>query len=167
MTEFLSEENIALHKEYVRKKRLQFSILESSLPELRGVGAEDIFNIRLKRRDREDAIRLLSEIDLHDIFFSSFSEEKHVRSMLVTERYGSEAAFLNELYRLCKNSDYGFLIVMDGARASVVTDYPRVFMRGRPRLAIDLCEHAYLIDYGFDKERYLISCLSYLDLSKL
>ena len=33
--------------------------------------------------------------------------------------------------------------------------------------AIDVCEHAYFADYGFDKQRYLISALPYLDITKL
>ena len=41
------------------------------------------------------------------------------------------------------------------------------FIKGEPRLAIDLCEHAYFIEYGFDKERYLEDLLRHLDLSRL
>ena len=36
-----------------------------------------------------------------------------------------------------------------------------------PALAIDVSEHAYFLDYGFDKQRYIMAALPFLDLSKL
>ena len=166
-TEFLSEENIALHKEYVRQMRLKYSILESSIPALHGADVLEISRLRLTRRDREDATALLSDIALHDIFFSSFAKEKYARSERISREFGSEAAFLNSLFVLCKNSACGFLTVDKNSRAKVVLDPRDAFCNGSPMLAIDLFEHAYFLDYGFDRERYLVLCLSYLDLSKL
>ena len=165
-TEFLSEENIALHKEYVRRQRLKYSILESSLPALRGTDVLGISRLCLSKRDREDAISLLSDVTLHDVFFSSFAKEKYSRSERISRLFGSEAAFLNSLFGLCKKSDHGFLTVDKNARAKVVAEPRDAFINGSPMLAIDLFEHAYFLDYGFDRERYLVLCLSYLDLSK-
>ena len=36
-----------------------------------------------------------------------------------------------------------------------------------PILAVDICEHVYFLDYGFDKERFLCRFLPYLSLSKI
>ena len=167
LTEFLSDGAIALHREYIRQKRLKYSIIESYLPRIKGAGVKDILRLGLTRRDRADVLALLPEITLHEIYFASFSDTRYVRSEAVSHIFGSEAAYLNHLFALTKNYDRGFLTVSRDGTASVVTDPFDAFVRGEPILAVDLCEHAYFLDYGFDKERYLISCLSYLDLTKI
>ena len=42
--------------------------------------------------------------------------------------------------------------------AGAVADIPAV---------VDVCEHAYFMDYGYNRERYLLSSLPYLDIAKL
>ena len=167
MTEFLSEENIAMHKEYIRQKHLKYSIIESYLPTIRGLGVRDILSLRLDKRDRGDILALLPEIVLHNIYFSSFAEKRNSRSDILVDMYGSEAAYLNRLYRLAESATQGFLVIEDARNASVITDYKQAFFRTEPILSVDLCEHAYFPDYGFDRDMYIISCLSYLDLSKI
>ena len=167
LREFLSEENIALHKEYARQIRLKYSILEASLKELTGAGVKDLYRLKLDDRDRADALELLPQIILHDVFFSSFCECRYPRSVLVSSVYGSESAFLNRLYKAAEGAQFGFLIIGRGASYSVVTDYKRALRYDEPLLAVDLCEHAYFLDYGFDRERYLVSALSHLDLKKI
>ena len=167
LTEFLSEESISAHKEYVRQLRLKYSIIESYLPRLKGVKMTDLSRLGLAGCDRRDVLLLLPEITLHEVYFSSFLETPHVRSVAVAEIFGSEAAYLNRLFGLAKNSAFGFLAIGQGGVASVVTDYKDAFIHGEPILAVDLCEHAYFLDYGFDRERYLVSCLSHLDLTKI
>ena len=46
-------------------------------------------------------------------------------------------------------------------------NYVEVLTRYTPLLAVDLFEHSYFIDYGFEKEKYLSSALSNLNLSRL
>ena len=170
MKEFLSEENIDLHREYVRQKKLKYSIIEGSVSELCGAEVKDIYRMKISARDKTDAIDLLSEITAHDIFFSSFCDIPYPRSETVAKAYGSEANFLNFLYRLCLKEKYGFVFVyLIGDRIEVKEfyDIENAFRHGTPILAIDVCEHAYFMDYGFDKERYLLSSLPYLDISKL
>lgn len=167
LREFLSEENISLHREYVRQKRLKYSILETAERELRDAKVKDLYRMKLDRRDRADALDLLPEIILHDVFFSSFCEEKYPTSALVSSVYGSEAAFLNRLYKAALGSLFGFLIIGRGASYSVSTDYKKALRYDEPLLALDLCEHAYFLDYGFDRDRYLVSALSHLDLKKI
>ena len=167
ITEFLSEESISLHKEYVRQKRLKYSILESYLPELRGASVADLFRLRMGKKDRADALSLLPEIVLHDVFFSSFCEEKNPSSRAIAELYGSEASFLNVLYRLALKHPYGFIGIGRRASVCVFSGDAEALRYDAPLLAIDLCEHAYFPDYGFDRERYLVEALSHLDLKKI
>jgi hypothetical protein len=170
VNEFLSEENIAMHREYLRNKRLRYSILESSIPTLKGAGVRDIMRMRLDPRDKRDALLLLPEIKAHEIFFSSFSEARFPHSDTVSDGWGNEAAFLNEIFRQGMSLTHGFVCVyLSGSRITVkgFGDLSDVFRLADPVLAVDVSEHAYFLDYGFDRERYLISALPYLDLIKL
>ena len=170
MNEFLSEENIALHREYLRTKKLKYSILESSIPKLRDAEVKDVFRMRLDSRDKRDIVLLLPEIKLHDVYFSSFGKTRFPHSALIAKSHGSEAAFLNEVYRSCIATMYGFVCVFLVGDRTVIygfENYEDVFKFGVPLLAVDVCEHAYFMDYGFDKERYLLSALPYLDITKL
>ena len=168
MNEFLSEENISLHREYARKKQLEMSILESSIPGLSGASLADIRRMRLTPRDRSDALLLKAETLMHSVFFSSFSNVRYPHSEYAVRAFGSEAAFLNEVYKLALAQPYGFVAVFDTGRDIIksVLD-ARDIQKAQPILAIDVCEHAYFADYGFDKQRYLISALPYLDITKL
>ena len=170
MNRFLSEESITRHSDYVRQKRLKYSIIESSVPLLKGSDIGDIYRMKIAPCDKRDAIGLMSEIRLHDVFFSSFGIPAYPRATTVASAYGNEANFLNLIYRKCLALPHGFvLIYLFGDRIEVreCTDFASAFYRHAPALAIDVCEHAYFTDYGFDRERYLISALPYLDLTRL
>lgn len=170
MNEFLSDENISRHREYVRMLRLKYSIFESSFPVLLGADFLVASRIRLKRKDRADALSLLSSIEMHDIYFSSFSSLPYPRSKRLSEQYGNESGFLNEVYRVCMEARYGFTAVYDLKSEIKVKAFERcedALTFGRPTVAIDVCEHAYFLDYGFDKERYLIGALPYLDIGRI
>ena len=170
MNEFLSEESIDLHRAYVRKKRLEFSILESSIPKLSGAEFNKIKRMKLTSRDSRDALALTAEIRLHDIYFSSFGCSRYQRCGIPLRRYGGEAAFLNEIYRTALSQSHGFVCVYlfgDDVNLRASFDAESLLRIGEPTLVLDVCEHAYFMDYGFDKDRYLISALPYLDLSKL
>ena len=57
----------------------------------------------------------------------------------------------------------------DEVYSKSVKSAEEIFLNGRisPCLCIDLYEHAYFGDYGFDRKRYISAALSVLDLSKL
>lgn len=170
MERFLSEESIARHKDYVRLKRLKYSIIESSVTELKGADIKDVYRMKISPRDKSDAIDLLSEIRLHDIFFSSFSPAPYPRSQTVLHTFGSEANFLNLIFRQALFLPHGFILIyLFGGRIEVelCTDFANAFRHLTPTLALDVCEHTYFSDYGFDKERYLLAALPYLDLTRL
>ena len=170
MERFLSEESIARHKDYVRLKRLKYSIIESSVTELKGAGIKDVYRMKISPRDKRDAIDLLSEIKLHEIFFSSFSPAPYPHSQTIADAYGSEANFLNFIFRQAICLPYGFILIyLFGGRIEVelCTDFANAFRHLAPTLALDVCEHTYFTDYGFDKERYLLAALPHLDLTRL
>lgn len=167
---FLSDDNLLLHKEQINTKKLQYSILEKSIPSLDGKTVSDILGMRLSRRDKIDASVLLAEITLHGIYFSSFTDKTFERSLEVEKRYGTTASLMNSLYASAMKLSCGFVAVLAiGERLSVMAsdDYVSFFKNGTPILAIDVCEHAYFRDFLFDKERYLLSALPYLDLDKI
>lgn len=170
MNRFLSDESIATHSDYVRIKRLKYSIIESSVPKLKGARIRDVCRMRLAPYDKRDALELLSEIALHELFFASFSHSPYPASDAVRRAYGSEANFLNGIYKQAMSLPYGFLLVYSfGGRIEVreCTDLKSAYYRSAPVLALDVCEHVYFSDYGFDKERYLLAALPYLDLTRL
>lgn len=170
MNTFLSEENIALHSEYQRNIRLKYSIFESSFPMLIGASVRDIMRSGLSSRDKTEAVKLLVERELHNVYFSSFCDLRFSHSPFVADAYGSESAFLNEIFRLAMSLRYGFVLVHSNGEnisLSTIGDYENAQRFHRPLLAIDVCEHAYFMDYAFDKERYLMNALPYLDIAKL
>ena len=170
MNNFLSEENIDLHREYVKTQRLKYSILESSIPSLKNAKVNDLFRMRMKALDKSDALTLLSEIELHDIYFSSFCQTRFLRSRYVEKAWGSSASFLNDVFKKCMDINYGFVTVSVDCGNILLessVDNLGLFSHGAPLLAIDVCEHAYFLDYYFDKERYLVNALPHLDLTKI
>ena len=170
MTDFLSDMSIAQHKDYVRNMRLKYSILEKSIPNLAGKDISDIRRMRIPFSEREYAISLLADIRLHDIFFSSFSPTPYRRLSYVQRGYLSEASLLDEIYKKATGVRGGFLTVgikRGKTEVSVSDDCASLFENKVPILAIDLCEHAYFLDYAFSNEKYVASALPYLDLSRL
>ena len=76
---------------------------------------------------------------------------------------------LYEVLETAKHTEQDFVyIYLDGGRVKIMAANPSTaFLRFRPILALDLCEHAYFIDYAFDKERYLRAALAHFNLEKL
>jgi superoxide dismutase len=86
----------------------------------------------------------------------------------IRSHYGSEDALRYDLIRAGMDIRYGFLCIYfrDGKLYYDASgDYIRLVVPNIPLLAVDVCEHAYFLDYGFDKERYLNRAVSYLNLS--
>ena len=170
MTEFFSDEAIERHKDYIRTQRLRYSILEKSINGIKDKEYEDILRQKMRANDKRDVITLLSLIKIHDCFFSSFSSVSGMRSELVKSQFGSEAGFLNALYKACMNIPVGFVSVsVKKGKIGIKADADNLshFLEAKPLLAIDVWEHAYFLDYGFDKEKYLRNTLPYLNLDKI
>ena len=170
MYRFLSEQTLFAHKEYVRTLSLKYSILEDSIPNIKNADIDKIQSIRINNRDKEEALSLLCEIKCHDMYFASFDREMGLNSPLARRQYGSEDALaMCILYEGMKKDIKFVSIGIKQGRISIHAskDYHTHFDIHTPKLMIDVEEHAYFWDYGFDKERYIKSALLYLNLAKL
>ena len=171
MVPFLSEIGLTRHKEYVEalRRRLQFLYVSYE-------GLRDIDNKRLARsrgRCREAAREVLSirgEMLLHEVYFSSFSKREYPSSEAAKLCFGSTLTLLNELKTLALKKNVSFVgVCKNGVSYKLfsVNEPCEIFTLGEPILAIDLEEHAYFLEFGFNKEAYLGRALAYLNLALL
>ena len=168
---FLSERSIILHKEYLQNEKLKYSILEKSFPEIVGKGYSAIYSKRSLPKDaRREILILLADIKMHELYFSSFSQNPEPCDK-IREHYASEDTFLYEAWLLGREKRTGFLYFWCDRRGGPHFDYEReaadVFLKAEPKLAVDLCEHAYFLDYGFESGEYLRRALGLIDISRL
>ncbi len=167
---FLSEECVIKHKEYLKQQKLLYSVFEKSYPKIKGLEIAEINRLGISQEIKREALDLKMKIKLHELYFSSFSKVRS-RCPSVTKTYGSEANFLYEIEKMLSNNEESGFLVIYLARADVGFYYGKkflnLFLKTRPVLAVDLYEHAYFPDFGFDRKRYIKTALSYLDLSKL
>ena len=164
---FLSERAIFMHREYVNKLKLRCSIIEKSYSCLSGKTLSEIRKTKADKSAREELIRLKSEVILHELYFSSFGE-KFEFSKTINERFGSVASFLYNIQKIALDTPCGFLLIYECREEFLIyagRDYSDILTFYKPILSIDLCEHAYLTDYGFSKDKYLERALAYLKLS--
>ena len=171
MTRFLSEDSVARHREYARNLRLKYSILQKSEIVLNSLNIREIPWQKISPDLSREAYALLAELTLHDLFFTSFTENRLAPLTAQCRSYKSSAELLNHLYKLAyTDTDGGFLVVYKSRGKTVVGRiFPpyRELLSQTPVLAVDLYEHCYFSDYGFDRSRYLINAMSHLDLSRL
>ena len=168
---FLSEENVLCHKDFLKEIKLKLSVLEKSCPAIKGLDLKDVSSLKLSREDKREALKLKSEIMLHELYFESFSD-KFYSCEAARKFYGSEANFLYEIEReILKHDESGFLIVFFDTKKRLSFEFSNNFleklMNYTPILAIDLWEHAYFKDFGFDRKRYVKCALSQLNFDKI
>ena len=164
---FLSEGAILAHKEHLNNLKLRYSILEKSFPGIFNRELRDIEKMRLEREVKREITDLKSEILCHELYFSSYAN-RFGNSKIITERFGSSASFLYNLKCIAMSGGEGFLVIYEKREELLIycgAQYSEIFIRCKPLLSLDLCEHAYFTDYGFLKEKYVEAALSYLDLS--
>lgn len=166
MHEILSERAVKMHKDYLNELILRRSIFEKSYPN--GVTDSYIKASGLVRGERERMRGLSNQILAHQIFFDSFSANRYQHSDIVNKQYGDITHLLNEVFRLCMASEGGFVYIgIERGRVEMCACKEREKAPFEPILAVDICEHVYFLDYGFDKERFLCRFLPYLSLSKI
>lgn len=167
--EFLSEDNLNLHISHMRNASYKYSILEKSIACLQDKSLYDLPYLRLSRDDREEAINLLSYIESHKCYFDSFAH-LNKKCDSVRKYFGSEEKFLYEIFETSRYESHAFLYVyLDNRnKPQVEVAAPEnIYTKYNPVLALDLYEHAYFMDYGFEKEKYLRGAISRLDIEKL
>lgn len=161
----ISDQALNMHKDYLKRLRLKYSVLEKSYPELRGKGIDEIAKMRI--RDREEALNLKCDIALHELYFSSFGEGYQC-SELARACFGSEASFLYELFEWCRSHKDDYAVVhINRGKIDFAGGSCDLFIKIRkPILCVDLCEHAYFLDYGFERDTYLERLLPYLNIGR-
>lgn len=168
MRTFLTEENILLHKEYMRTLRLRHSIMEKSTPEIRNKSITDIEKMRLPSSVKDEILPNYREFLAHELYFKSFSSGK-LYADVVKKYYSSVEAFLYEIYLVALSKSSGFIFIFLDERDKITIlhsdDVRRIKLS--PKLAIDVSEHAYFLDYRFEKDKYIRSAISNLNLSML
>ncbi len=168
MKEVLSARAKEMHIEQLRDYKLRLSIFEKSYPGVSALPNALLGRLGLPRSERERLVHLRNIISAHELFFSSFSDNKYNRSELASRQYGDISHLLNSIYRLCMDNYGGFVYIFARGRRIELEhrsegDAPSY----SPILAIDNCEHVYFLDYGFDKKAFLTRLLPYLSLSKI
>lgn len=166
---FLTKDNIDEHLSHFRTQRLKYSILEKSIPEIKGKTVREIYRMRLKQEIKSEVLPCINSIVCHKIYFSSFCKNP-APCARIREFYISDDSFLYEILELGRRYDCGFILVGYGTHdkpyMTVYQDFSDYIPEGVV-LALDLCEHAYFLDYRFEKERYLKAALARLDRGKL
>ena len=167
---FVNEASYKEHAEYLNNLKLKYSILKKSESRLSGLELFEIDRHREIRREiRREALELLSEIKVHEIYFSSFGE-RGGKCPSLKEKYGSESSFLYEMLKKSVNFGDGFCYVYKVC-GEVYFNCAKspcdIFCTCEPLVCIDLCEHAYFRDYGFKREEYLKRAFFYLNLSRI
>ena len=161
----ISDVSLDMHNEYVRNLKLKLSVLEKSYPEIISRDFCDITKSRFKYKD--EAVFLKSEIKMHELYFSSFGEG-YQRSNKIREEFGSEARFLYDLLCGARDEKCDYILISLTRRERVKVDFGSssiLLTADAPMLCIDICEHAYFRDFGFERDAYLKCFLPHLNLS--
>lgn len=165
---FVSELSFGEHFAYRRRLAARLSLLKKSFPARESLDTREILTAHLRGAERQ-MLPLAREILLHDVYFSSFSEGREKASPAL-RRYASDAAFRYELLQTARQARDGFLCIFSDRRGDVrseIASPPDFAFSVCPCLAVDLAEHAYFYDFGFDREKYLVEAISRLNLSLL
>ncbi len=166
---FLSPDNVRLHTDYLNILKDTHSINEKSIPEIKGKTPFEISRSSLKEKDKNDILLNFISIKSHETYFSSFTLTPAACPAL-RKYYSSEAAFLFEIATVAKDicSDFLYIRAVRGRPEIVPTRAAGgVYVTWTPVLALDLCEHAYFLDYRFRRDEYIHRAIEHLDLSLL
>ena len=170
MYSFLSEDNVKRHLGFMRELTAKRSIIEKSIPALKGVGVGELVKMNTRRSVKNELLPLLLKIDAHRLYFSSFRKDP-TPSEPIRRYYGSENSFCYEMREAARGQESGYLYVYKDQRGRPqfkVTDSLDVtFIKDSPNLLIDLFEHAYFADYAYSFGEYLKNALAHLDFSRL
>lgn len=167
---FLTSESIKNHMEYMNTVYAKFSIYEKSIPSLSGKSINEIVRMRLDKNDKENIISLLKEYHSHKTYFNSFA--KNDRPCKEIKRfYTSENDFCYRVIERARAERTGFIYIINDRKGKPFvfhsSEREDVYITVIPTLALDLCEHAYFADYGFNRDEYIRRAVARLDISRL
>ena len=169
MLNFMSEDTLRAHLSHLDGLRSRLSFLKKCYPSFKDKTAGELASFRQYSRLPRELFLCALGIFLHEQYFSSFTEIP-LPCREVKSYYTSENAFCYELLSAARETDSGFVYaVRDKRRGVRIVSDP---LCSKPLLAdrilsLDLSEHAYFSDYGFNRDEYLRRAIAYLDLPKL
>ena len=170
MNLFLSEENIKKHLDHLRTMKLKYSILEKSMPEIKGKSISEISKSTINRKVKNEALELFWYIKSHELFFNSFTENPTLTEEMRKQSFSKEK-FIYDVICEAKEKNYGFLFVyldkQGKIKTSFASEFEGAFVKYEPKLCMDLYEHTYFSDYGFQKEKFLRGAFGYFDTGRL
>ncbi len=169
MERFLTKENIREHLSYLNGMRLKYSIIEKSIHGIKDKTPREIYKMNLSKELKNEILPLINGIICHKIYFSSFVD-RPLPCKEIKRFFTSEQSFLYELSEIGKTVEYGFLLIGIDRRGRPYISCYNDFCGSIPEgavLALDLSEHAYFLDYHYEKGKYLNSALNFLDMGKL
>ena len=165
---FLSEENITIHKRELELMRSRLAIYEKSLPEIVGADLRRIRGMRIDADYKQKILGLKRYIMLHEVYFSSFSDKvPYPRG--VKKYYPSRESLLFQCKEMMLGAKHGFLCLFktDGRPKITILTEDSESLFTAPTLAVDISEHAYFLDYIFERDRYFTASLEKLKLNML
>lgn len=170
MTLFLSEENIKLHKEYLNKQKLRYSILKKSCATPLASDIKEIYRNAMPKDVKKEALELLCDIKSHELFFNSFIYPTKICNN-IKKYYTSQESLVYDVLLKARERNFGFLYLCLDTRGKPRLEYGNnevdIFIKYDPILAFDLWEHVYIRDYGFNREKFLRCALEYFNLKLL
>lgn len=167
MSSFLSPTAEREHREYLTTLKNRANIWKKNGFDIGKITERDILSSRLHKEEREMLAELKHDVEMHELYFSSFSGT-YMPCASVKRSFGSENNFAYELSRFAEKKKLGFVCVYTDRSGRVgFCGSERLPVGAFPRLAIDVSEHAYFRDYGFKKEKYLRAAIARLDFSRL
>jgi Fe-Mn family superoxide dismutase len=114
---------------------------------------------------------------LHELYFSQLGGKGYNPKVklrigdALIELYGSMENFIDQVKSYAKTRGIGWVILFgeiatSKIKLSWVGDHEKGLLSGWiPLLVIDLWEHAYICQYGLNKESYVDLCFEYMDWS--
>lgn len=169
MRTFLSEDAIREHLEHYRLERCKYAILEKSIPGIRGKSLRELYELPLNKELKKEILPKVIFLKSHELYFSSFCERR-LTCNEIRKYYSSEAAFLYEVEEKACRMRCGFLYIARDRSGKPVAIREEECAFGRdfaPCLAIDMAEHAYFLDYRFEREKYIRGALAGLALNEI
>ncbi len=164
---FLSAASIREHKEHLCELKHKASILKKSGIDFEKEAKGERCVVLLNSKERSKIEKLLHDIKMHEIYFSSFGQS-FIPCPKVKERFGSENNFAYLVSRYAEEMTDGFVCVWSDRAGRIRFSDSRELPKGAEiHLAIDLYEHAYFKDYGFKKSAYVRAALAHLDFSRI
>lgn len=152
-------EHIKIYEESVHK----YNLTEKELIEYRGIKDDIILSNEFKALKLQEA-SCLNSIMLHELFFQTMTKqetspgEKTVE--LMTKNFGSFSKWTSD-FLLSAKASKGWCVLAFDQRSKIYRNIildendKGVILMAYPLIVLDCAEHAYFMDYGHSKDKYI------------